>query len=70
LASSAIWQGRGFPVPRFLHASYRESASESELAALELEKLESQGFVTVRELDASRDIARSRMRLRSERSQL
>lgn len=68
--SSAIWQGREFPVPRFLHASWRESASESELAALELEKLEARMRPTVRELDARRDIAHSRIRLRTERSQL
>lgn len=68
--SSAIWQGRPFPVPRFLHASWKESASESELARLELEKLESKMIPTVRELDAHRDIALSRMRLKSERSQL
>jgi len=67
---SAIWQGRPFPVPRFLHQSFKEHASESELAALELEKLESRMVLTVRELDASRDIAHSRMRLKSERSVL
>lgn len=67
---SAIWQGREFPVPRFLHQSYRESASESELAELELEKVESRMVPTVRELDARRDIAHSRFRLRSERAQL
>lgn len=68
--TSAIWQGREFPVPRFLHASWKETASESELAALELEKLESRMRPTVRELDAKWDIARSRIRLRSERAQL
>lgn len=67
---SAIWQGRNFPVPRFLHASYLEHASESERAQLELEKLESRMVVTIRELDANRDIALSRMRLKSERSVL
>lgn len=67
---SAIWQGREFPVPRFLHQSYRESASESELAKLELEKFEARMRPTVRELDASRDIARSRMELRSQRAEL
>lgn len=67
---SAIWQGREFPVPRYLHASWRESASDSDLARLELEKFEARGFLTVRELDASRQIAESRVRLRSERSQL
>jgi len=67
---SAIWQGRPFPVPRFLHASYRESASESELAALELEKFESRGQLSVRELLASADIAAARVRQRSERAQL
>lgn len=64
--SSAMWQGRAFPVPRFLHQSFRESASESELAALELEKLESRMVVTIRELDASREIALSRIRNKSE----
>lgn len=68
--SSAVWQGRPFPVPRFLHASYKENASESELATLELEKLERSLKPTVRELYASEDIAHSRLRLRSERSQL
>jgi len=68
--STAIWQGRPFPVPRFLHASYLEHASVSELAALELEKVESRGVVTIRELDAKEQIANSRVRLRSERSQL
>lgn len=67
---SAIWQGRPFPVPRFLHASWKESASESELAALELEKLEGQMRPTVRELAAAEDIASARIRLRSERGQL
>lgn len=67
---SAIWQGRPFPVPRFLHASWKESASDSERALLELEKVESRGVLTVRELDAARDIALSRVRQRSERSQL
>ncbi|AXH75766.1 MAG: replication initiator protein [Microviridae sp.] len=67
---SAIWQGRSFPVPRFLHASYRESASDSDLAALELEKLELRGSVTVRELLASEDIASARVRLKSERAML
>lgn len=67
---SAIWQGREFPVPRFLHASWKESASESELAALELEKREARMVPTVRELDAKWDIARSRIRLRSERAVL
>ena len=67
---SAIWQGRPFPVPRFLHASWQESSSDSERALLELEKLESRGVLTVRELDAAEQIARSRIRLRSERSQL
>lgn len=68
--SSAVWQGREFPVPRFLHSSWKESASESELAALELERVESRGQLTVRELLASEDIASARIRLRSERSQL
>lgn len=68
--SSAIWQGRHFPVPRFLHESWKESASQSELAKLELEKVESRGVVTVRELVASRQIAESRISLRSERAQL
>lgn len=68
--STAVWQGRPFPVPRFLHASWKESASESELAALELEKLESRMPLTVRELNASEEIASSRIRLRSERAQL
>lgn len=67
---SAIWNGRPFPVPRFLHASYLENADSSELARLELEKLEARGVVTVRELDAAEQIARSRVRLRSERAQL
>lgn len=64
---SAVWQGSVFPVPRFLHQSYRESATESELAALELEKLESRGVLTIRELDAQADIAASRLRLTSDR---
>ncbi|AXH77355.1 MAG: replication initiator protein [Microviridae sp.] len=68
--SSAIWQQRRFPVPRFLHSSWKEHASVSELAALELEKVESRMVPTVRELDAHRDIALSRMRLKSERSVL
>lgn len=67
---SAVWQGREFPVPRFLHSSWKESASVSELAALELEKRESVMKPTVRELFASEDIAHSRLRLRSERAQL
>ncbi|AXH75955.1 MAG: replication initiator protein [Microviridae sp.] len=67
---SAIWQGREFPVPRFLHASYKENASDSELAALELEKLESAMKPTVRELFASEQIAQSRVSLRSERAVL
>lgn len=67
---SAIWQGREFPVPRFLHQSFKESASESELAALELEKREARMVPTVRELDAKWEIAQSRIRLRSERSKL
>jgi hypothetical protein len=67
---SAIWQGRPFPVPRFLHASWREHADDSAKAALELEKVESRGVLTVRELGAARDISLARIRLRSERSQL
>lgn len=67
---SAIWQGREFPVPRFLHASYKENASESELAALELERLESAMKPTVRELFASEQIAQSRISLKSERAML
>lgn len=68
--SSAIWQGRQFPVPRYLHASWRESAGDSAQADLEREKLESRGVVTFRELLASEAIAQSRVNLRSERSQL
>lgn len=67
---SAIWNGRPFPVPRFLHASWRESATDSEQAALELEKIESRGVLTVRELLASEDIASARVRLKSERAML
>lgn len=67
---SAIWQNRPFPVPRFLHQSFRENASESELAQLEMEKVESRGVLTVRELFASEDIASARVRLKSERAQL
>lgn len=67
---SAIWQGVPFPVPRFLHQSWKESASDSELARLELEKIESRGALTVRELLASADIAAARVRLRSDRSKL
>lgn len=68
--SHAVWQGREFPVPRFLHSSWKESASESELALLELEKVERRGLPTVRELYAAEDIASARIRLRSERAQL
>lgn len=64
---TAVWQGRPFPVPRFLHASFRENALQSDLAALELEKLESRGVLTIRELDAQADIAASRLRLTSDR---
>lgn len=67
---TAIWQGREFPVPRFLHASWQESASDQEKAALELERQESRGVPTVRELLASEDIASARIRLKSERAQL
>lgn len=67
---SAIWQGKPYPVPRFLHASFLESASDSDRAALELEKVESRGVLTVRELLASEDIASARIRLKSERSVL
>jgi len=67
---SAIWQEREFPVPRFLHASWKESASESELAALELGRRESRMTPTVRELDAKWEMAQSRTRLHSERAQL
>lgn len=67
---SAIWQRREFPVPRFLHESYKENASESELAELELEKLESRMMPTIYELASSEAIARARTRLRSERSKL
>lgn len=67
---TAIWQGRPFPVPRFLHASFHENADASELAALELEKVESRGVLTVRELCASEDMASARIRLKSERAQL
>lgn len=67
---SAIWQGREFPVPRYLAASFRESASDSELARLELEKVESRMVPTIRELDAHSAIAESRISLRTQRSQL
>lgn len=66
----AIWSGRPFPVPRFLHQSWKESASESQLAQLELEKIEARGVLTIRELLASADIAAARVRNRSERAQL
>lgn len=62
----AVWQGQPVPVPRFLHASWKESASESEVAALELEKRERSMTLTIRELDASEAIARKRVALKSE----
>lgn len=68
--TSAVWQGRPMPVPRFLHESWKESASESERAALELEKFEARLAPTIRELDASEDIAHSRLRVTSERRKL
>lgn len=37
---TAIREGIPQPVPRYLHASWRENASEEEVAALEAEKLE------------------------------
>lgn len=58
---SAIWQGVEVPVPRFLHSSYLEHASESELAELEREKRERSMWLTVRELRASEAIVRARM---------
>lgn len=65
--SYAMHAGRKVPVPRFLHSSWKESASESELAQLELEKLESRMVRTIRELDAHEAIGASRVRLTLER---
>jgi len=66
----AYLDGRQVPVPRFLHSSWRESASESDLADLERERRESRMTLTVSELDASHAIARARVRLSLERSKL
>jgi hypothetical protein len=38
--SFAVLDGNRMPVPRFLHAAWKDSASEAELAALELERAE------------------------------
>lgn len=62
---AAIWGGQKVPVPRYLHASYLESASESELADLAREKAERQMTLTVRELDASAAMATTRARLKA-----
>lgn len=63
---SAVWSERQVPVPRFLHSSWKENASESEVARLEMEKREREMTLTVRELDASEAIARKRVSLKSE----
>lgn len=63
--TSAVWQGREVPVPRYLHASWLESSSESDRADLAREKLERRMVLTVRELRASEAIARSRVDLKS-----
>lgn len=60
---TAIWNGREVPVPRFLHESYKEKASVSELADLEREKLEARLCPTIRELDASEAIAMARQEI-------
>lgn len=67
---SAIWGGRKVPVPRFLHASWDEHASESEKAQLELEKRERAMTLTVRELDASAEIAAKQVSLTEQRRKL
>lgn len=68
--SFALHSGAQVPVPRYLHASWREHASESEKADLERERLESRMALTIRELDASEAIAKARVRSQSERSKL
>lgn len=66
----ARWQGREVPAPRFLHKSWADNASELEKAQLLLERAESQMRPTVRELDASKEIAYSRLRINEQRRQL
>lgn len=66
----ARWQGAEVPAPRFLHKSWQDNASELEKAQLLLERAEKQMRPTVRELDASEEIARSRLRLNSSRREL
>lgn len=68
--TEAVWEGRCVPVPRFLHNSWQESASESEKAALLLEKVESRMVPTVRELRASDAIARARVQQNADRRQM
>lgn len=68
--SSAIWSGQKVAAPRFLHRSWEEHASESEKAALELERIEKRGFLTVRELDAQELIAKRRVQLTMSRRSL
>lgn len=67
---TAVWSGREFPVPRFLHTSYKEKASVSELAELEREKLEGRMPLTIRELDASEAMATARSEITSSRRKL
>lgn len=69
--STAIYAGLEVPVPRYLHASWKESASESERAALELEKLERQmaRVVTRAELVAREKMDVSRQSIKSQRRQ-
>jgi len=66
----ARWQGAEVPAPRFLHKSWQDNASELEKAQLLLERAEAQMRPTLRELDASEAIARSRLSLNASRRQL
>jgi len=64
---TAYWNSLQVPVPRYLHRSYAETASESELADLEREKLEARMVPTIRELDAFEVITSKRISLNAER---
>lgn len=68
--AAAVYSGREVPVPRFLHESWKEHASVSELADLEREKLERSMALTIRELDASEVMASARVQRTLERRSL
>lgn len=68
--TEAVWQNARVPVPRFLHSSWQEAASETEKAELLLERAERRMVPTIYELRSSDAMARKRVELNSDRREL